>query len=115
MRPYAGAADLQHILDLKRACTTPENMYDTPTTSELRMLLAPLPRDPAMERPPWEDAQGAVIRHLHRRAMTQQATILWEEADGRLLAYALIAPPSTVLTFQVHPQARGGFLLWHAV
>jgi hypothetical protein len=26
MRPYAGAADLQRILDLKRACTTPENM-----------------------------------------------------------------------------------------
>src|SRR6266702_3774117 len=89
IRPYAGAADLQHILDLKRACTTPENMYDTPTISELRMLLAPLPRDPAMERPPWEDAQGAVIRHLHWRARTQQATMLWVEADGQLLAWAI--------------------------
>ncbi len=110
MRPYAGVADLQHILDLKRACTTPENMYDTPTISELRMLLAPVLQGPATERPPWIDAQGGVIRHLHRWAMTQQATMLWEEADGRLLAYALIAPPSTVLIFQVHPQARGSGL-----
>ena len=110
MRPYAGAADLQRILDLKRACTTPENLYDTPTLSELRALLAPLPQDPAAARPPWEDEQGRVIGHLRRRARTQQATMLWVEADGRLLAYALMAPPSTVLTFQVHPQARGSGL-----
>jgi len=45
MRPYAGAADLQRILALKRACTTPENRYDAPTLSELRALLAPLPPD----------------------------------------------------------------------
>ncbi len=40
MRPYAGAADLQRILDLKRTCTTPENMYDAPTNSTLRTLLS---------------------------------------------------------------------------
>ena len=45
MRPYAGAADLQRIHALKRACTTPENRYDAPTLSELRALLAPLPQD----------------------------------------------------------------------
>ncbi len=106
MRPYAGAADLQRILDLKRTCTTPENRYDTPIFSELRVLLAPLPQDPAAGRPPWEDEQGRAIRHLHRRALAQQATMLWEENDDRLLAYALVAPPSTVLTFQVHPQTR---------
>jgi len=106
MRPYAGVTDLQRILDLKRTCTTPENIYDTPIFSELRALLAPLPQDPAVGRPPWEDKQGRAIRHLHRRALAQQATMLWEENDGRLLAYALVAPPSTVLTFQVHPQAR---------
>jgi mycothiol synthase len=106
MRPYAGAADLQRILDLKRTCTTPENIYDTPIFSELRALLAPLPQDPAAGRPPWEDEQGRAIGHLHRRALAQQATMLWEENDDRLLAYALVAPPSTVLTFQVHPQAR---------
>ena len=102
MRPYAGAADLQRILDLKRTCTTPENIYDTPIFSELLALLAPLPQDPAAGRPPWEDEQGRAIGHHHRRALAQQATMLWEENDDRLLAYALVAPPSTVLTFQVH-------------
>src|SRR6266849_154164 len=110
VRPYVGAADLQRVLDLKRACTTPENMYDAPTLSELRVLLAPLAQDPAAERPLWEDEQGRVIGHLYRRAMTQQATMIWEEADGALVAYALMAPPSTALTFQVHPQARGSGL-----
>jgi hypothetical protein len=43
MRSYAGAADLQRIIELKRACATPENVYDTPTLSELRTLLTPLP------------------------------------------------------------------------
>ena len=110
MRPYTEAADLQRIFGLKRTCTTPENMYDAPTLSELRALLAPFPQDPAAERPPWEDEQGRVIGHLYRRARTQQATMLWVEADGTLVAYALIAPSSTVLTFQVHPQARGSGL-----
>lgn len=110
MRPYTGAADLQRILELKRTCTTPENMYDAPTFSELRTLLTPLPQLNAAERPPREEEQGRVIGHLYRRAMTQQATMLWEETDGSLVAYALMAPPSTVLTFQVHPQARGSDL-----
>ncbi len=110
MRPYAGIADLQRILDLKRACATPENLYDAPTLSELRTLLIPLPQRKAVERPPWEDEQGRVIAHLRWRALTQRATMLWEETDGSLVAYALMAPPSTVLTFQVHPQARGSGL-----
>src|SRR2546427_2690163 len=70
MRPYAGAADPQRILDLKRTCTTPENIYDTPIFSELHALLAPLPQDPAAGRPPWEDEQGGAIGHLHRRAFS---------------------------------------------
>jgi mycothiol synthase len=107
MRPYAGAADLQRNLELKRACATPENLYDAPTLSELRTLLTPFPQRPAAEKPPWEDEQGRVIGHLSRRAMTQRATMLWEETDGSLVAYVLMGPPSTVLTFQVHPQARG--------
>jgi mycothiol synthase len=110
MRPYAGVADLQRILELKRACATPENLYDAPTLSELRTLLTPFPQRPDAEKPPWEDEQGRVIGHLHRRAMAQQATMLWEAANGRLLAYALIALPSPILTFQVHPQARGSGL-----
>jgi mycothiol synthase len=110
MRPYAGAADIEPILALKRICTTAQNMYDAPTVSDLRALLAPLTPDPTTTRPPWEAAQGTVKRHLDRRAMTQRATALWEEADGRLLAYALFAFPGTNLTFQVHPQAQGSGL-----
>jgi mycothiol synthase len=104
-RLYAGAADLQPLLDLKQVCTTAENIYDFPAVSDLRVLLAPLPAKSTEARPAWEDEQGTVIAHVHRRALTQQATMLWE-ADGALVAYALIAPPSIVLTFQVHPQAR---------
>jgi mycothiol synthase len=110
MRPYAGVADLQRILELKRVCATPENLYDAPTLSELRTLLTPLPQMDAAERPAWEDEQGRVIGDLYRRAMTQRSTMLWKETDGSLVAYALMAPPSTVLTFQVHPQARGSGL-----
>lgn len=104
-RLYAGVADLQPLLDLKRACTTAENIYDFPTISDLRVLLAPLPEKNMEARPLWEDEQGTVISHLHQRAMTQQATMLWE-ADGVLVAYALIVPPSLVLTFQVSPQVQ---------
>ncbi|MBV9229799.1 MAG: GNAT family N-acetyltransferase, partial [Chloroflexi bacterium] len=104
-RLYAGTADLQPLLDLKRACTTAENIYDFPTLSDLRALLAPLPTQSGQARPPWEDEQGKVIPHLHRRAMAQQATMLWE-LDGSLVAYALLVPPSLALTFQVAPQAR---------
>src|SRR6266849_2363187 len=110
MPPYAGAADIQAILALKRVCTTAQNMYDAPTVSDLRALLAPLTPDPTAARPPWEDAQGKVKRHLHRQAMTQRATALWEEADGQLLAYALFAFPGTILTFQVHSHAQGSGL-----
>src|SRR5258708_19586824 len=104
MRPYAGVTDLQRILDLKRTCTTPENIYDTPIFSELRALLAPLPQDPAVGRPPWEDKQGRAIRHLHRRALAQQATILFQENYGRLLAHPLVPPPPPALTSPFHPQ-----------
>jgi ribosomal protein S18 acetylase RimI-like enzyme len=104
-RLYAGAADLQPLLDLKRVCTNAENIYDFPTVSDLRVLLAPLPAKNTEARPPWEDEQGTVIPHLHRSAMTQQATMLWE-INGALVAYALLVPPSLALTFQVSPHAR---------
>src|SRR5438132_6790753 len=93
MRLYAGAADIQPIIVLKRECTTPQKLYDAPTVSDLRDLIAPLSPDPTTTRPPWEDKQGTVKKHLYRRAMTQRATALWEETDGRLLAYALFAFP----------------------
>src|SRR5579864_8007735 len=106
LRPFAGAADTQAILALKRVCTTAQNIYDTLTVSDLRVLLTPVSPDSTSVRPPTEDTQATVKRHLDRRAMTQRATALWEGADGRLLAYALFAFPGTSLTFQVHPQAQ---------
>src|SRR3989442_14414329 len=105
MRSYVGAADLQRVLDLKRACTTPENMYDAPTLSGLRALLAPLAQDPAAERPPWKDEQGRVIGHLYRRACTLSANKILEEGDGALVAYALNCPPSTALALHGHRRA----------
>src|SRR5256885_3849180 len=81
MRRYAGVADIEPIITLKQVCTTAQNMYDAPTISELRVLLAPLSPEPTTVSPPWEDEQGTVKRHLYRQAMTQQATMLWEEAD----------------------------------
>src|SRR2546421_7507417 len=110
MRLYAGAADIEPIIALKRVCTTPQNLYDAPTVSELRALLSPLSPDSTSVRPPTEAAQATVKKHPDWRAMTQRATALWEEADGRLLAYGLFAFPGTVLTFQVHPQAQGSGL-----
>ena len=107
MRPYAGAADIEPIITLKQVCTTAQNMYDAPTISELRVLLAPLSPDSTSVRPPTEAVQATVKKHSDRRAMTQRATALWEVEDGRLLAYALFAFPGTILTFQVHPQAQG--------
>ena len=54
-RLYAGAADLQALLDLERVCTTAENIYDFPTVSDLRILLEPLPAKITEAKPPWED------------------------------------------------------------
>jgi hypothetical protein len=31
-RPYTSEADLPAVLALKQVCTTPQNMYDRPTT-----------------------------------------------------------------------------------
>jgi mycothiol synthase len=39
--------------------------------------------------------------------LTQRFTALWEDANGQLVACALIAQPGCSLTFQVHPQAQG--------
>ncbi len=97
-RPYANDADLPAILELKQQCTTAQNLYDRPTVSDLRHLLAPLP-EPRIS--------GTLSREEAWREMTRQLTALWENASGQLVAYALIAQPGNSLTFQVHPQAQG--------
>lgn len=98
-RPYTSEADLPAILALKQRCTTAQNLYDRPTTSDVRRLLAPF--SPLRTRGEQRFTEEAY------RGMTQRLTALWEDASGQLVAYALIAQPGSSLTFQVHPQAQG--------
>ena len=108
-RPYHGETDLPAVLALKQLCTTPEILYDRPTTGEMRRLLTPLaePSTRTIEKHSWAEAfRGMSQEHWHR-ALTQRLTVLWEDASGQLVAYALIAQPGSSLTFQVHPEAQG--------
>ena len=107
-RPYYSETDLPAVLALKQLCTTPQNLYDRPTTSDLRQLLAQVaePRTTTGEQQFWEALQGMSPEHRHR-ALTQRLTALWEEVSGQLVAYALIAQPGSSLDFQVHPEAQG--------
>lgn len=107
-RPYHSEIDLPAMLALKQLCTTPQNLYDRPTTSDLRRLLAQVvePRTATGEQQSWEALQGMSQEH-RQRALTQRLRALWEGASGQLVAYALIAQPGSSLTFQVHPQAQG--------
>ena len=108
-RPYHSEADLPAILALKQLCTTPEILYDRPTTGEMRRLLAPLaePTTRTSEQPSQAEALRVMSPEQRHRALTQRLTALWEDASGQLMAYALIAQPGSSLTFQVHPQAQG--------
>jgi len=108
-RPYTSEADLSAILALKQVCATSQNLYDRPTTSDVRRLLT-LPTDHAgqtMDEPDRQQTfQGLSPEHRYR-ALTRRLTRLWEDERGQLMAYALIAQPGSSLTFQVHPRARG--------
>jgi len=106
MRQYAGLTDLQPIIDIKIACTTAENIYDYPTVSDLGELLAPIQSEKTPMGASWEEEERTLNGDRYRRAMTQQATALWED-EGQIVAYALFAFPSTVLVSQVHPSTRG--------
>jgi hypothetical protein len=46
-RPHNSESDLTAILALSQVCTTPQTLYDRPTTSDLRRLVAQMP-GPAM-------------------------------------------------------------------
>ncbi|HEX6481232.1 MAG TPA: GNAT family N-acetyltransferase [Ktedonobacteraceae bacterium] len=97
------------MLALKQVCTTAQNMYDPPTTSDLRRLLALFaePTTRTSEKRPRKEALRGLSPEHRQRALTQHLTALWEDASGQLVAYALIAQPGSSLTFQVHPEALG--------
>ena len=106
-RPYTSEADLPTILALKQRCTTAQNLYDRPTTGEMRRLLSPPPDSTSSSEQSWEEALRDPSPEHRHRALTQRLTMLWEDASGQLVAYALIAQPGSSLTFQVHQEAQG--------
>jgi mycothiol synthase len=108
-RSYRGEVDLSAILALKRLCTTPQNIYDRPTTGEMRRLLTPFMEltTRANDKHSWQEASRGMSSEDRYRALTQRFTALWEDANGQLVACALIAQPGCSLTFQVHPQVQG--------
>jgi mycothiol synthase len=108
-RPYRSEIDLLAMLALKQLCTTPQNIYDRPTTSDLRWLFTPLTELTTLpsEKQSWQEALRGMSSENRQRALTQRLTALWEDAGGQLVAYALMAQPGCILTFQVHPQAQG--------
>ncbi len=108
-RPYRGEVNLLAMLALKQLCTTPQNVYDRPTTSDLRRLFTPFIEltAGANEKPSWQEALRGLSSEDRHRALTQRFTALWEDENGQLMAFALIAQPGCSLTFQVHPQTQG--------
>ena len=79
MRPYAGENDKQAVLELRRICTTPENVMDFPSLTDLHEFLNPLRNE----------------QHKYVR--------LWENENGQLLAYGNVLLPYCNLSFLVHP------------
>jgi mycothiol synthase len=108
-RPYRSEIDLLAMLALKQLCTTPQNIYDRPTIGEMRWLFAPLTELTTLpsEKQSWQEALRGMSSETRQRALTQRLAALWEDAGGQLVAYALMAQPGCILTFQVHPQAQG--------
>jgi len=55
-RFYNSETDLDAVLALKQVCTTPQNIYDRPTVSDLRKLLAPIAESTACtsEKSSWQ-------------------------------------------------------------
>src|SRR5579863_1287196 len=110
-RLYNSESDLAVILALKQICTIPQTLYDRPTISDLRRLLAPMSGPITATRSEskqaWERALRGMSPEHRQRALTQRLTALWEDAGGRLLAYAVIAQPGSSLAFQVHPEVQG--------
>ncbi len=61
----------------------------------------------ANDKPSWQEALWGISSENKHRALTQRFTALWEDANGQLVACALIAQPGCNLTFQVQSQAQG--------
>lgn len=82
MRPYTAAADMQRIIDFRRACTTHENSNDYPTVVDLYESL--------------------------NRASNNDSEYIggWEDENGAIAAYAIVALKYCNLYFLLHPQIQ---------
>jgi len=109
LRSYNSETDLDAVLALKQACTTPQNIYDRPTVSDLRKLLAPIAESIALtsEKLSCQEALQGMSPESRHRAATQRLTALWEDVSLQLVAYALMTQPGCILTFQIHPEVQG--------
>ena len=81
MHSYS-AGDRQRVIDFRRACTTRENVHDYPTVVDLYELL---------------DASAG---HEATRIS------LWEDENGELIAFAIVALRYCNCYFHIHPQVR---------
>src|SRR5579885_246335 len=77
---YRGEADLSAMLALKQLCTTQENIYDRPTTSEMRWLFVPFLEftTHANDQQSQAEALRGMSLENRQRAATQRLTALWE-------------------------------------
>ncbi len=78
-RPYRGETDKAAVLALRRRCTTPENVTDYPSLTDLHELLHPLKTE----------------EHAHIR--------LWEDQTSQVVAYDQVLFPYCNLYFFIDP------------
>jgi mycothiol synthase len=106
---FNSETDLDAVLALKQVCTTPQNIYDRPTVSDLRNLLTPIAESTALtsEQSSWQEALQGMSPESRHRAATQRLTALWEDVSSQLVAYALMIQPGCILTYQIHPEVKG--------
>lgn len=91
-RPYAGEADLPHIVELLNACEAVDRLHWHTSVDKLRVEYADPRLDPARDLQLWQDADGALIGFAQIWILVSA-----EELNGRIFTW-------------VRPEARGGAL-----
>jgi mycothiol synthase len=85
VRPYAGGADAEAVLDLLRTCRAAESARNWPDVAELRVSLL---SSPAFD--PERDAR------------------VWQGEDRRVRGFGMVWRPWNYLVFFVHPEVSEG-------
>ena len=79
-QPYT-AADLQRVIEFRRTCTTPENSNDYPTVIDLHESLS-------------SPSSNNILANL------------WEDENGNIIAYGIVALTYCNLYFLIQPEAQ---------